>query len=611
LNVLVKIFTKLLSLYRRILPNETAALLFYTSLAVCIAIWNVNIFINDEITLAAQLFNLGKGTLSIETAPVKLYEGLSFGASPPILGFTFHGHLYAFYTHAVPVFATPFYALLYFISITVGIRLFFAALWSLSLFMVIWLLGRHWGRPRLGRNLGVLVALAMLVINGYLAMQLPPLVFDEWGALIAIQMFNILATLAIVLISLRIFTRYFPDGRVAAFGAAYILIATPLTFWAVSGKDHTASVLLIVASIWSLYTYLLDGKKRYRYFSYALVGVSFWVRVFDAVPLLIAITLTDLLTSKERTKAALSAVATILLAMAPYFANNYLLFGNPLLSPVYLSARPEIAQQTSGAAAYTGSSLFETIQRLPMLFFGTWNLQSSPTWPEHLYHVLFYAKMPLTLSLFQICPLLIVPLWAAIPYVAQKLVRFSRGQADLRIDRKRAIAGTLFVYVIAHIVIYAPIQDQGFGLDMRYYLPLYIPLLFFTLASIQGVLAYNSRIERAFSAAWGIFLGIVLVCAVLFAPPISGLLSTLSFPFIGTLGVVTAVLMALFVPYFTGRKKLAKELAILVGFATFVSSYWLVVACLIWQKTPIGIARPGMMLPVMEIVHRAIISALS
>lgn len=606
------ISTKLLSLYRRILPNETAALFFYASLAVYIAIWNVNIFINDEVTLAAQLFNLGKGTLSIETAPAKLYEGLSFGASSPILGFTFHAHMYAFYTHAVAVFAAPFYAFLYLISVTVGIRLFFAGLWSLSLFMVIWLLGRHSNRPRLGRNLGVLVALGMLVVNGYLTMRLPPLVFDEWGALMAIQLFNILATSAIVLLSLRIFTRYFADSRVAAFGVAYILIATPLTFWAVSGKDHTASVLLIVASIWSLYTYLLDGKKRYRYLSYVLVGLSFWVRVFDAVPLLIAIVLTDLLTSKERIKAALSAVATVLLAMAPYFVNNYLLFGNPFLSPVYLSARPEIAQQTSsGAAANTGSALLETIQRLPMLFFGTWNLQSSSNWPEHLYHVLFYVNTPLTLSLFQICPLLIVPLWAAVPYVAQKLTRLSRGQLRLQIDKKRAIAGTFFFYIIAHIVIYAPIQDQGFGLDMRYYLPLYVPLLFFTLASIQGVLAYATRIERAFSAAWGIFLGIVLVYAVLLAPPLSGLLSALSFPFIGTLGVVTAVLMASFAPYFTGRKKRAKELAILVGFATFVSSYWLVVACLIWQKTPIGIPRPGMMLPAMEIVRRAIVSALS
>jgi hypothetical protein len=605
------IFTKLLNLYRRILPNETAALLFYASLAVYFSIWNVNIFINDEVTLAAQLFNLGKGTLWIETAPAKLYEGLSFGASPPILGFTFDGHSYAFYTHAVPAFATPFYAFLYLISVTVGVRLFFTALWSLSLFMIVWLLGRHWGKPRLGRDLGILVALAMLVINGYLAMQLPPLVFDEWGALMAIQLFNIVATLAVVLMSLHIFTRYFVDSRVAAFGAVYILIATPLTFWAVSGKDHTASVLLIVASIWSLYAYLLDGKKRYRHLSYALVGVSFWVRVFDAVPLFIAIILTDLLTSKKRTKAALGAVGTVLLAMAPYFVNNYLLFRNPFLSPVYVSARPEIAQQTSGAAVNTGSSLLETIQRLPTLFFGTWNLQSSPSWSEHLYHVLFYVKMPLTLSLFQICPLLIVPLWAAIPYVAQKLVKLSQSQMHLRIDRKRAIAGTFFVYIIAHLIIYAPIQDQGFGLDMRYYLPLYIPLLFFTLASIQGILANNSRIARAFSAVWGIFLGVVLVYAVLLAPPISGLLSTLSFPFIGTLGVVTAVLMVLFVPYVTGRKKLAKELAILVGFATFVSSYWLVVACLIWQKTPIGIPRPGLMLPIMEIVHRAIISVLS
>ena len=60
---------KLRSLYARVLPNETAALLFYASLAVCIAIWNVNIFINDEVTLAAELINLARGSLSIDTLP--------------------------------------------------------------------------------------------------------------------------------------------------------------------------------------------------------------------------------------------------------------------------------------------------------------------------------------------------------------------------------------------------------------------------------------------------------------------------------------------------------------------------------------------------------------
>jgi hypothetical protein len=69
--------------------------------------------------------------------------------------------------------------------------------------------------------------------------------------------------------------------------------------------------------------------------------------------------------------------------------------------------------------------------------------------------------------------------------------------------------------------------------------------------------------------------------------------------------------MAFFVPYFVGYRKRLKDLAILVGFATFVSSYWLFIACMIWQKTPIGVPRPGMMLPVMEIVHRVIMSAIA
>jgi len=601
---------KLRTLYRYVFSDDTSTLFFFASLTFCLALWNLNIFINDEVTLAAQLINLGHGVLSLETTPTRLYEGLSFGGSGPMLAFTYQGHVYAFYTHALAVFAAPFYALLYIISATVGIRLFFASLWSFSIFMVSWLLGKRWGKPRLGRDLGAFVALGLLIINIYVATKLPPLVFDQWGALMAIQLFNILATSAIVLFSLSIFRRYFANGRIAAFGAAYILVATPVTFWAVSAKDHTASVLLIVASIWSLYMYLLDGKTRYRYLSYILVGISFWVRVFDAIPLLIAIVLTDLLTSEGRIKALITAAVTVTLGMVPYFINNFLLFGNPFLSPVYLSAHQEIAQQTSSAAASTSSALFATIQRLPTLFFSTWDVQSSANWPQHLYHVLFYVNMPVTLSIFQICPLLIVPLFAALPYVVQKLSSFKRGAVRLKIEKKRAIAVTFFVCIVAHLIIYAPFQEQGFGLDMRYFLPLYIPLLFFTLASIRDVLMFEGRIERAFAAAWIIFAGLVLVYIALFALKTSNLISSLSFPFIGALGVITAALMVLFVPYFVGYRKGVKELAILVGFATFVSSYWLIFASLVWQKTPIGVPRPGMILPIMEVIHRVIMVAI-
>jgi len=601
---------KLRKFCRNVFSDDTSTLFFFASLAFCLALWNLNIFINDEVTLAAQLINLGHGVLSLETTPTLLYEGLSFGASGPMLAFTYQGHLYAFYTHALAVFAAPFYGLLYVISATVGIRLFFAGLWSFSIFMVSWLLGRRWGKPRLGRDLGVFVGLGLLIINGYVATKLPPLVFDQWGALMAIQLFNILATSVIVILSLSIFRRYFDDGRVAAFGAAYILVATPVTFWAVAAKDHTASVLLIVASIWSLYTYLLDGKTRYRYLSYALVGLSFWVRVFDAIPLFIAIIVTDLLTSEGRIKALVTAVMSVTLAMVPYFINNYLLFGNPFLSPVYLSAHQEIAQQTSSTAATTSSALFATIERLPTLFFSEWNMQSSANWPQHLYDVLFYANMPVTLSVFQICPLLIIPLFAALPYVVQKLARFKRGAVRLKINKKQAIAVTFFVCIIAHLILYAPFQEQGFGLDMRYFLPLYIPLLFFTLASIRDVLVFEGRIERAFAAAWGIFAGLVLVYAALFASKTSSVITSLGFPFIGTLGVVTAALMVLFVPYFVGYRRGIKELAMFVGFATFVSSYWLIFASLVWQKTPIGVPRPGMILPIMELIHRIIMVAI-
>jgi hypothetical protein len=246
-----------------------------------------------------------------------------------------------------------------------------------------------------------------------------------------------------------------------------------------------------------------------------------------------------------------------------------------------------------------------------MLFLGTWNLQTVPSWPQDLYHVLFYVDMPVTLSVFQICPLLIIPLFAAVPYVARTLTRFRTGAARLRVEKSRAIAVTFFICIIAHIIIYAPFGlNQGFGLDMRYFLPLYVPLVFFTLASIREVLVHASQIKEAFAASWIVFSGSALGYAALFAPAVSGFIGALSFSLNRTLGVVTMIAMSLFVPYFVGYRKRLRDLAILVGFATFVSSYWLFVACWVWQKTPIGVPRPGMMLPIMEIIHRFIMAAI-
>ncbi|MGZ4938108.1 MAG: hypothetical protein ACXV44_05385 [Halobacteriota archaeon] len=597
------------ALYRRFLPDDTAALLFYATFVLCIALWNVNIFINDEVTLAAQLLNLAHGALSIEAMPARLYEGLSFGSSAPILGFSFQGHTYGFYTHAIPVFAAPFYALIYLVSISVGIRLFFAWLWSFSILMVCWLFGRRYGKAQMGRNVGILLASALFVINAYLGTQMSPLIFADWGALMAIQLFNISAMAVTVLLSLRIFTRYFADNRIAAFGGVYLLIATPLTFWALSAKDHPASVLLMVGGMWCLYAYLLDNTKYLRYLSYVLVGLSFWVRAFDALSLFIAIFVTDMAFSRERRlKQTATAFGTVVLAMIPYFINNYLLFQNPLLSPVYLSAHQEIGAQTTGPSTNGGSMVVATLERLPSLFLNTWNPQTFPSWPQNLYNVLFYTNMPVTLSVFQLCPLLIIPLFASLPYLIRKLKRIRSKSVSVSLDAHHAIAVAFFVYIIAHLAFYAPFQEQGFGLDMRYFLPLYVPLLFFTLASIQKVVAYSENIEKAFVGAWLVFSASALGYAAI-TSLLGGVFAQWSFGVNRALGGITALAMSVFIPYFVGYRRGEAKLALLVGVATFVSAYWLVVACCLWPKTPLGVPRPGMMLALMEFIHQALVAS--
>ena len=79
---------------------------------------------------------------------------------------------------------------------------------------------------------------------------------------------------------------------------------------------------------------------------------------------------------------------------------------------------------------------------------------------------------------------------------------------------------------------------------MRYFLPLYVPLVFFTLASIREVLVHASQIKEAFAAAWIVFSGSALGKAR-FAPAISGFIGALSFSLNRVLGVVTIIAMNL------------------------------------------------------------------
>lgn len=594
-------------LYRFVLPDNTSSLIFYAALALFIAIWNINIFINDEVTLAGQLFNLVHGSLSMAVMPDKIYEGLGFGTSAPILGFTLEGKVYAFYTHAVPVFATPFYYLLYVVNITIGIRLFFITIESFSIFMIAMLLGKRCGRARLGAYVGIFTALVLFSVNAYIGSTMAPLVFEQWGALMAIQLLNIVATALTMVISYRIFNRYFHSTRLGEFGATYLLIATPLTFWAVASKDHAISVFLIVASIGSFYQYLLDGKAVNRYISYVLVGLTVWVRIFDALPLFAAIFLTDVVTSRERMKSSLTAFATVIFSLIPYFINNYLLFGNPLLSPVYLSAHQELASESSLITSGSSSGIPGLLLKIPSLFLNTWKPEFLPYIPQNLYNALFYVNMPVTLSLFQICPLLVLPVIAGVPYLARTVGKLRSRSLPLNISRDFALNLVFAIYIGAHLLVYAPFGDQGFGLDMRYYVPLYVPLLFFSLVVIKDVVERGRFITRSYVLSWAV---LIFVAAYFVYAPLNldSIVKGIGFSLNRTIGTATLLIMALFIPYLVGFKGNIKCLSALVGFAAFVSSFWLFVAVLIWQKTPLGVPRPGMMLPLMDVVNKAIIS---
>ncbi|MCX9012756.1 MAG: hypothetical protein OIN66_16765 [Candidatus Methanoperedens sp.] len=501
-------------------PDNWSVILFLTALIFLISMWDIHIFLQDEKPLVNQLVNLEYGSLSLDRIKIPLGAAWSFEKD---------GATYSVYSHAVPIFAMPFYLILYFISFFIEIAMFFALFWSLLIILLGYSLARKFNNGNI-LKFCIVISFFILGLNLFLYKPIP---FDAWGELISIQFFNILITSAGVVLIYQLFRAMFNENS-GLFAAIVFLFATPYSFWGVGVKEHALSIFLSLASFFFFYNYLTLRNPGFVYTAYGLSGIIAWGRVFDALPLFFSLYFVDIFFVKGFFKEPLKGMrfrqarsffnysvkifVIMVIALLPYFINNYLVIGNPVFFLGY-GPQAEITVATplvekdikTGILAVSdySMSILKTLRIIPVYFDNYWSKLGLEAVTKSIFRIFYIPEVPVKSSIFQINPLLSIILPISIIFLSKlrRTCKLQGGSFLKAIGTGLGLMDILFILMfILVFVFYMPFNykhSDGFSYDYRYFAIFYIPLIYWAVRSLNAM--FPSYVEVNLGEIFSLF----------------------------------------------------------------------------------------------------------
>ena len=593
-------------------PDRTSLIIFLLAFSLLITFWQVGLLLNDEWISANQLTNLKNGSLTVETIKYGNARGIYNIGDRPI----------GAYTHALPFFALFIYYALSAVDHIINLRLFFILLWLLS---VIALLYYYRGTKKTRYILAILALLVFAAnmilyfcpaLYGFWSFLYQPQDFECWGELFAITFLNIIAMSITSLIIYRLFKQIFDNERIGFIAAIIGLIGTSFSFWALTGKDHTLSLLFIMLGIFFYYTYAQSSQNghnnnNYKYLAFAMIGLSVWVRAEAAVPLFCALFLAEVLyvyrnnTARAQLMNIIKIFAVILISLMPFFINNYLLFGNIFFPPMKASAAVIITG--TGKIEETAPFFVQLIEKIEHILESTSKI---PTVfvdmcghyheiPANFLPFFFHNDNPSHMSIAEVCPILIFAL--LIPY---RLYIVVRGDVRVLLKKENYLPFLFAVYIVAHILIYSAQTNPGaYGIGIknyRFFQPIYMLLLYFAISTLRDYDVFDKWEQISTTLVCGIVMltpSLILAASVFGARDYFKLLvlcKILAWLAIVLLAASFVLLLVL------KRSESAKRMfAYALGFSLFTSFFWLFIFGFIYGKVPCA----GFVLPVMDLLH--------
>lgn len=297
--------------------SQVPLIVFFSSLFIFLSFSSTRIFLSDDVIILTQLHNLIGGSLFFETIKVK-----SNMVQGPVL--ILGDLVYGKFSYSLIILSLPFYYILKMMNSLYGAHLFLLQLWALSGGIIIYLIAKN-HNIRHAEPGGAISYLVLISINIYF---FKPVYFPVWGELLSIEFTNILISSLLVLFVYLFFKNFF-SNKIALFASFFVIFATPISFYAVTLKHHSLSLLLTILTFYFFYKYQKNKNNRFIYLSYILAAFTVWTRILDGAVLLASLLIIDMITFRRGVKYFISILIIILMSLLPFLSFNYLILGSP------------------------------------------------------------------------------------------------------------------------------------------------------------------------------------------------------------------------------------------------------------------------------------------
>ncbi len=451
-----------------------------------------------------QFYNLIHGSLALKIAKINTAEGAFL-----LVG----NNLYGIFSYSLLFLSVTVYYILSKIEILYGAHLFLLQIWALSGGIIVYL----GAKIRKLKFAGLLGLLAISILIPISLNSFKPIYFPKWGELISIEFTNILISALLILIIYLLFKELF-GNRIGIFASFFVILATPISFYAITLKHHSLSVLLTLLAFYFFYKCINKKQNKFIYFAYILAGLCVWVRILDGGVLLISLLVADMLLFKRRVQYILLISIIILLSLIPFFTFNYVVLGNPFSiiertpltdKPVSLNIANDYISLDENPSKYKQTELLDQLGFI-------WDTNVKPNWPEMLGYALF-SKLNNTFGIFLFSPFLIIALAFIVERIKWKM-------------KLNAVDTFFGIYVIILLATYSLLQivfninsliyivtHTPAVLEYRYLLILYIILLYFVFRINKIRKLVEDKFKKLLCLA-GIILIINLILFVGFYP---------------------------------------------------------------------------------------------
>lgn len=443
-------------------------LVFFSSMFIFISLAGTRLFFSDEGVILDQFYNLIHGSLALKIAKINVENGIFM---------TVGNNLYGMFSYSLLILSLPVYYIFKMIDILYGAHLFILQLWAIIGGIVIYLAAKIRNMKH-AIIMGIASYFVLIIINLYFFKSIN---FPKWGELLSIEFTNIIITSLLVLIIYLLFKEIF-SIKIALFASFFVILATPISFYAITLKHHSLTLLLTLLSFYFFYKYYVKNDNKFIYLAYISAGLCVWTRILDGTVLMASLLITDIIIFRRSIKYISHISIVILISLLPLFIFNYLLLGNPFSiiesnpltsEPVTLiTAKDYIVldeNQKSGSQA-------ELLNDLGYV----WNAKIRGDWFEVLGYSMF-SKLMNTFGIFLVSPFLIA-IFAFIVYTVKWKIKLNPA------DKLMGLYGLLLIgtYSLLHFFfnirsLILIITDTPIVLEYRYLLILYIVFLYFAL----------------------------------------------------------------------------------------------------------------------------------